>query len=197
VQLLADGPLPWLARELKGSEAVNLLQGDFARQTDYGARWKQWRTAAILAGGLLVAHVAAAAIRIHQANHESKTLDTQIAEIFAQVMPAEKLADPRRQMQTRLDRIHHSGAGPEYFLHTMEALAGAISSTPSTRIESFSYREQSLDLRLTAPSLAALSQLTQTVDKQGLKADIQSSQPVDGGVEAHLQLRSQGAKAPR
>jgi general secretion pathway protein L len=197
VQLLADGPLPWLARELKGSEAVNLLQGEFARTTDYGAHWKQWRMAAMLAGGLLVAHIAAAAIRIHQANHESTTLDTQIAEIFAQVMPAEKLRDPRRQMQSRLDRIRHSGAGPEYFLHTLEALAGAIAATPNTKIESFSYREQALDLRLTAPSLAALSQLTQTVDKQGLKADIQSSQPVDGGVEANLQVHSGGAKANR
>jgi general secretion pathway protein L len=197
VQLLADGPLPWLARELKGSEAVNLLQGEFARQTDYGAHLKQWRTAAMLAGGLLVAHVAAAAIRIHQANHESKTLDTQIAEIFAQAMPAEKLQDPRRQMQSRLDRIRHAGAGPEYFLHTLEALAGAVSSTPGTKIESFSYREQSLDLRLTAPSLAVLSQLTHAVDKQDLKADIQSSQPVEGGVEAHLQVHSAGAQAHR
>jgi general secretion pathway protein L len=194
VQLLADGPLPWLARELKGSEAVNLLQGDFARQTDYGARLKQWRPAAMLAGGLLLAHVAAAGIRIHQANRDSKTLDTQIAEIFSQAMPAEKLEDPRRQMQSRLDRIRHSGAGPEYFLHTMEALAAAISATPDTKIESFSYHEQSLDLRLAAPSLAALSQLTQTVDKHGFKAEIQSSQPVDGGVEAHLQVHSPGAK---
>jgi general secretion pathway protein L len=198
VQLLADGPLPWLARELKGSETVNLLQGEFARQTDYGARWKQWRPAAMLAVGLLLAHISAAGIRIHQANNESKTLDTQIAEAFAQAMPSEKLQDPRRQMQSRLDRIRHSGAGPEYFLRTLEALAGAISSVPDTKIESFSYREQSLDLRLAAPSLAVLSQLTQTVDKRGLKADIQSSQPVDGGgIEAHLQIHSQGAKASR
>jgi type II secretion system protein L len=151
----------------------------------------------MLAAGVLVAHVAAAAIRIHQANHDSKTLDTQIAEIFAQVMPSEKLQNPRQQMQSRLDRIRHSGAGPEYFLHSLETLASAASSTPDTKIESFSYREQSLDLRLTAPSLAALSQLTQTIDKRGLKADIQSSQPVQGGVEAHLQVRSPGAKGSR
>jgi general secretion pathway protein L len=197
VQLLADGPLPWLARELKGSEAVNLLQGEYARTTDYGARWKQWRTAAILAGGLLLAHLAAAAIRIHQADHESKSLETQITEIFAQAMPSEKPLDPRRQMQARLDRIRHSGAGPEYFLHAMETLAGAMSAAPQTKIQSFSYREQSLDLRLTAPSLDALSQVTQTIDKQGLKADIQSSQPVEGGVEAHLQVRAPAAKGSR
>ncbi len=194
VQVLADGPLPWVAQGLKNPDAVNLLQGEFARSTDYNARWKQWRTAALLAGGLLVAHVAAAAIRIHQANHEAKSLDIQISQIFAQVMPSEKMLDPRRQMQVRLDRIRHSGAGPEYFLHTLEVLSGALEATPKTRIDSLAYREQALDLRVTAPSLTALSQLSQLVSKQGLTADIQSSQPVEGGVDAHLQVHAAGAK---
>src|SRR5450631_2502492 len=30
IQLLPDGPLPWLARSLEGTDAVNLLQGEFA-----------------------------------------------------------------------------------------------------------------------------------------------------------------------
>jgi type II secretion system protein L len=197
VQVLADGPLPWLARSLKSTDAVNLLQGEFARTTDYNARWLQWRTAAMLAGGLLIAHVAAATIRIHQANHEAKSLDTQISQIFAQVMPSEKMLDPRRQMQNRLDRIRHSGAGPEYFLHTLEVLSSALAATPKTHIDSLAYREQALDLRLTAPSLSSLSQLSQLVGKQGLTADIQSSQPVEGGVDAHLQVHSPGGKAHR
>jgi type II secretion system protein L len=194
VQILTDGALPWLARSLQGTEAVNLLQGEFARSTDYNARWLRWRTAAMLAGGLLFAHIAAAMILIHQANHETQALDTQIAQIFQQVMPSEKMQDPRRQMQSRLDRIRHSGAGPEYFLHALEVLSSAMSAAPNTRIDSLSYREQALDLRVTAPSLAALSQLSQQVSKQGLTADIQSSQPVEGGVDAHLQVRAAGAK---
>jgi general secretion pathway protein L len=195
VQILSDGPLPWLARNLQGSdEAVNLLQGEFARSTDYNARWLRWRTAAMLAGGLLFAHIAAAMIRIHQANHETRSLDAQISQIFQQVMPSEKMQDPRRQMQSRLDRIRHSGAGPEYFLHALEVLSKAISSAPNTRIDSLSYREQALDLRVTAPSLTALSQLSQQVGKQGLTANIQSSQPIEGGVDAHLQVRAAGVK---
>jgi type II secretion system protein L len=194
VQILTDGPLPWLARSLQGTEAVNLLQGDFARSTDYNARWLRWRTAALLAGGLLFAHIAAAMIRIHQANQETKSLDTQISQIFQQAMPSEKMQDPRRQMQERLDRIRHSGPGPEYFLRTLEVLSSAVSAAPTTRIDSLSYREQALDLRVRAPSLAALSQLSQQVNKQGLTADIQSSQPVEGGVDAHLQVRPAGVK---
>jgi general secretion pathway protein L len=194
VQILTDGPLPWLARSLQGTDAVNLLQGEFVRSADYNARWLRWRTAAMLAVGLLFAHIAAAMIRIHQANHETQLLDTQISQIFQQVMPSEKMQDPRRQMQSRLDRIRHSGAGPEYFLHALEVLSGAMGTASNTRIDSLAYREQALDLRVTAPSLTALSQLSQQVSKQGLTADIQSSQPVEGGIDAHLQVRVAGGK---
>src|SRR6202795_4828773 len=37
VQLLPDGPLPWLARALSTTDAVNLLQGEFTRVTNLGA----------------------------------------------------------------------------------------------------------------------------------------------------------------
>jgi general secretion pathway protein L len=197
IQLLAEGPLPLLARELGAGEAVNLLQGEFIRSTDYGARWLQWRTAAILAVSLLVVHVAAQALEIHQANRRSTALDGEIAQVFAAAMPAEKLEDPRRQMQTRLDRIRHSGAGPQYFLRTLQTLSGALAQSPQTRIDALSYHEQSLDLKVTAPSLAALSQLSQQLEKQNLAADIQSSTPVDSGVEAHLQIKPRGSRPQR
>ncbi len=197
IQLLPEGPLPWLARDLAATDAVNLLQGEFARSTDYGAKWRQWRSAALLTVGLLVTHFAAEGLEIHRANRETKALDGEIAQMFAQTMPTEKIEDPRRQMQARLERIRRSGPGPEYFLRTLQALSTALASSPKTDIDSLSYREQSLDMKVTAPSLAALSQLSQLMGKQGLAAEIQSSMPTNSGIEAHLQVRTEGAKAHR
>jgi type II secretion system protein L len=202
IQLLPDGPLPWLARDLAATDAVNLLQGEFAKNTDYGARWHRWRTAAALAVALLVVHVAAQAYQLHQSKHETAALDAEIAELFAATMPADtmqdprrQMQDPRRQMQQRLERIRHSGPGPQHFLRTLQTLSGALADTPKTSIDSLSYREESLDLKVTAPSVAALSQLSQAVGRQGLSAEIQSSTPVAAGVEAQLQIRAQGTKA--
>ena len=197
VQILPDGPLPWLARELRTTDAVNLLQGEFAQRRDSGARWHRWRTAAALAIGLLVLHVGAQAYQLHRAKQESAALDTEISQVFAAAMPTETPQNPRRQMQARLDRIRHSGAGPQRFLHTLQTLSGAIAAAPKTSIDSMSYHEESLDLKVTAPSLAALSQLSQTVGREGLIAEIQSSTPSGQGVEAHLQVRTQGSKAHR
>lgn len=197
VQLLSDGPLPWLMRGLAAGEAVNLLQGEFSVAADYSARWREWRPAALLAAGLLCVHVAAQALQIRQARHEAAALDAQTAQVFSSAMPGEPMREPRRQMQSRLDRIRKSASGPEYFLRALQILGGALASTPKTNIDALSYRDQSLDMKVTAPSLAAISQLSQLVGKQGLSAEIQSSTPVAAGVEAHLQLRSAASRAQR
>jgi general secretion pathway protein L len=196
VQLLADGALPWLALSLHNPEVVNLLQGEFARSTDYGVTWRKWRMAAALALGLLVVHVAAQALQLHHAKRDATVLDNQIAQVFASAMPSEPVRDARRQMQGRLDLIRKSGGGPEYFLRCLQALSGALSANPQTSIDALSYREQALDLKVTAPNLAAISQVSQYINKQGLSADIQSSTPIPNGVEAHLQMRA-APKGPK
>jgi general secretion pathway protein L len=192
IQILTDGPLPWLARELGSTEPVNLLQGDFARGTDYGERWREWRTAAVLAGVLLLVHLTAQALQIRKANHESAVLDGQMSQIFSIAMPGDKMVDPRRQMQAQLDRIRKSGAGPQYFLHTLQVLGGAMATSPKATLESMSYRERALDVKLTAPDLAALSAISQVVGKQGLTGEIKSSTPTAAGIEANMQFRSPG-----
>ncbi len=197
VQLLVDGPLPWLARGTEAADAVNLLQGEFSRTPDYGERWHRWRLAAGLAAALLVVHVGAQALQIRQAKHESAALDSQMSQVFSSAMSGNAGADPRRQMQSKLERIRKSGAGPQYFLRALETLSGALGAAPKTTISALSYRENALDMTLNAPSLAELSQLTQFVGKAGLAADIQSSNPIASGVEAHVHIRDQHAGASR
>jgi general secretion pathway protein L len=197
VQLLPDGPLPWLARGLAAADAVNLLQGEFSRTADYSERWRRWRIAAALAAALLIVHVAAQTLQIRHAKHESAALDGEISQVFSEGMPGDAPTDPRRQMQTKLERIRKSGAGPQYFLRTLQTLSGGLAVTPKTTISALSYRDDSLDMTVSAPSLAALSQLTQFAGKEGLAAEIQSSNPVAAGVEAHLHVHAPSAKPRR
>jgi len=190
VQVLPDGPLPWFARELAASSAVNLLQGEFSRSTDYGSQWRLWRSAAMLAAGLLLAHVAMQALQIRQANRQSVVTEQQIAQVFAQAMPSETAHDARRQMQERLDKIRKAQGGPESFLRIAQAVSGAIGASPQVDIEALSFREQTMDMKVTAANVQSLAALTQSVAQQGLSADIQSSTPAGSRVEAHLQIRA-------
>lgn len=193
IQLLPDGALPWLARGLNDGRAINLLQGEFATETDYGAHWRQWRVAAGLAAALLVVHLGAQAVQLQRAKRDSARLDAEIVQVFGAAMPTEKPDDPRRQMEARLNLVRKSAVGPQYFLHAMQALSAGVAGIPKTSIDSLSYREQTLDMKLTAPSVEALSQLTQVIGSKGLAAAIQSSTPVTGGVEAHMQIHTSSA----
>jgi general secretion pathway protein L len=195
VQLLVDGPLPWLARGMNGAEAVNLLQGEFLQSTDYGARWRRWRVAAALAAALLVVHVGAQALQLRHAKKQAAALDGEISQVFSSAMPGQNPADPRRQMQSRLELIRKSAVGPQYFLRTLQTLGGALALVPQTTINALSYRQDALEMTVNAPSLAAISQLSQLVGKQGLSAEIKSSNPVANGVEAHIQIHDQNQRA--
>jgi hypothetical protein len=96
-------------------------------------------------------------------------------------------------MEARLDRIRKSAVGPQYFLHAMQALGAGVASVPKTSIDALSFREQTVDMKVTALSVDALSQLSQAIGKQGLTAEIQSSTPVATGVEAHMRIHTQSA----
>ncbi len=85
------------------ADAVNLLQGEFSRTTDYGERWRRWRLAAALAAALLVVHVAAQALQIRQAKHESAALDNEISQVFSSAMPGDCVgrSTPANAIQAR------------------------------------------------------------------------------------------------
>ncbi len=194
VQLLADGALPWLARGLNAPDAVNLLQGDFARATPYGERWREWRVAAFLGLGLIGAHVAAQAIQIRAAHRESARLDTEIGRVYASTMPTEPLSDARRQLQSRLKRIRAQASGPDLYLRMMQALAAALPPGAQTTIESLSFHDRTIDLKLAAKSIELLSPLSQSLAARGYTTAIQSSTPGKDGVEANLRIRAPGAR---
>jgi len=190
VQLLPEGPLVWLARELPNTHAINLLQGEFAPPENYGSQWRKWRVAAFLGLGLLGTHIAAEALSLHQTKKQSAELQTSINQIFASTIPGEKPVDARRQMQARLSQIRGSAAGPEYFLHTLQSLSEALSARPHTSIDALSYRESTMDLKITAPSVDDLGRLSQVMQQHGLTAEIQSSTPVGNAVEGRVQIRA-------
>lgn len=197
VQLLPEGPLMWLARQLPDMQAINLLQGEYAPSEDYGSHWRRWRVAAFLAMGLLGTHIAAESLALHQARKQSAELKTSLEQVFSSALPGERPADPRRQMMTRLAQIRGAAAGPQYFLRTLQSLSGALAGRPNTSVDALSYRDATLDLKITAPSVGELSQFSQLMSKQGLTAEIQSSNPVGSAVEGRMQIRSAALAGPK
>jgi general secretion pathway protein L len=186
VKLLPEGALPLLAAQAAGGAGVNLLQGPFGVRASLGTKLRQWRLPASLAAAVALLFVANQAVGWWQMSRAERALDAQIAEIFAQALPGQPVVDPRAQMQGALGEGRAAGGG---LLPVMSALAEAMAQAPSARIEAMSFRGNALELRLTAPTVESLDGIKQTMNRDGMTAELQSATPRGGVVEGRLQVR--------
>lgn len=196
VQILPDGLLPLLAQQLAsetaGDEPINLLQGPFGRQTGFSANWSVWRTAAVLAGVLLVTHLAAEGLELWRLKSAEKRNAVAIEQVFHQALPeARNVTNPRQQMEGRLGLGRSSGTKAG-LLESLGALGGAMTQVPSTSLSSMSYRDTILDLKLSAPDVASLDQITKLVTQRGFTASLEGTNQQGAQFEGRLQIRGGG-----
>lgn len=190
VQLLPDGPLPLLASIAVQNPPLSLLQGPYAPRTGWAAHWRRWRLAASLAAALLLVHVGAQVYDLVRLGMEERRLDADIAETFKVAMPGvERMVDPRVQMQQRLGGV---AADPEGLLARLDGLAQAVSSVQGVRLRTLGWRERTLDLRLSAPSGDALSEVSRAAGERGLPFEVQSTVPREGGVDGVVTIPGAG-----
>jgi type II secretory pathway component PulL len=139
----------------------------------------------------MVVHVGAQAYDLVRLHLEESRIDSAIAETFAVAMPgAEKMVDPRRQMQQRLGGA--GGLDPAGLLGRLDGLSQAFAAVPGLRVESMSWRDRRLDMRVSAPSGDALSELSRAAVQRGLTFDVQSTVPREGGVEGVVSIAAGG-----
>ena len=190
VQLLPDGPLPLLASVAVQNPPLSLLQGPYAPRTGWAAHWRRWRLAAALAAALLLVHVGAHVYDLVRLGMEERRLDADIAETFKVAMPGvERMVDPRAQMQQRLGGV---AADPEGLLARLDGLAQAFSTVQGVRLRTLGWRERTLDLRLSAPSGDALSEVSRAAGERGLPFELQSTVPREGGVDGVVTIPGAG-----
>ena len=186
VKLLPDGPLPLLAAQAVGGAGVNLLQGAYAPRSSLGNRMLEWRLPAALAAAVVLVFVGSQAALWWQQSRAERALDAQIAEIFAQALPGQPIVDARAQMQGALGTAGAAGGG---MLPAITVVAQAMAQAPAARLRSVSYRNNVIEINLTAPSIEALDGLKQGMNRDGITAEIQSANPNGAVIDGRLQLR--------
>jgi general secretion pathway protein L len=186
VKLLPDGPLPLLAAQAVGGAGVNLLQGAYAPRSSLRTRMREWRLPAALAAAVVLVFVGSQAALWWQQSRAERALDAQIAEIFAQALPGQPVVDARAQMQGALGVGGAAGGG---LLPAFTVIAQAMAQAPAARIKSVSFRNNVIELNLTAPSIESLDGIKQGMSRDGFTAEIQSANPSGAVVDGRLQLR--------
>ena len=192
VQLLGDGPLALYAQQLPGApqSAINLLQGQYAPTAALGGSLRAWRVAAALLAALVVLHVGGGAAELVSLTRTEHKLDTAIDQTFRSAMPGEhSTVDARRRMEQRLAGAQ--GGDRQGLLAALAAVAQARDGAPGAVVQALSFREGSLELKLSAPNADVLDRMSQTLRASGWQADLTSGNAVQGGAyEGRIQIKA-------
>ena len=197
IRLLPDGLLPQLAATaVRDDPGVNLLQGEFAPRTGIQRMWRPWRVAASLLIALVALVIVQQAAELIQLRNTDKQLDQNIESVFRAAMPdVQRMVRPRQQMENRLAAVRAArGDSAAPFLATLESVSRALNAAPEANVESLSFRNGIMELKISAPSVDSLDRIQRQIETGGnLKASILSANPRGDAVEGRIQLTESGA----
>lgn len=195
LKLLPSGPLPLFAATLLRHTPTNLLQGAYAHKTRLRLSFAPWRYAAALAVVFFASHLGLKTWQYFHYRAAEQKLDAEIAQIFQQTMPGAPMPETsaaRKPMELRLAQLR--GSAPVSGMMVALATVGeALAQAPGTHLEAVSYRDNTTDLRVLAPSVDALDRIRQVAMERGVGAEIQSASPRESKFEGRLQLKTSGA----
>ena len=182
-----------LAPAAAGGDAVNLLQGALAVSSPLQQTWRSWRVAAVLAASLLCLHLGARYFELTRLRKSEATLDARIQDAFRSAMPGQQNAtNARRRVEARLAEVR-GGGGDGALLPALSAIATARSAAPTAIIEGMTFRDGTLDLRISAPDAASLDAIGQQLRAANWKADILGGSANGDSYRGRLQVRKAGA----
>ncbi len=195
VRQLADGPLSQMAAWIVNAPGINLLQGDFSRRSDVVELfWRPWKVAASLLLALVIVMLVSQGARLWQLKRTEAQLDSAIEEVFLAAFPGVKtVRDPRSQLRQQLAMLGGGDGSSSEFLPMLVALGQVLKISSNTRIEGLSFRNNTLDVQLSAPDVAVLDKIQKAVADNGFDVQIQAANPKDDRVEGRIAIRGAGA----
>ncbi len=193
VQLLNFGPLPLLAPRVAAGTSLNLLSGDYTPKRSLGDNWRRWRLAAVLAGALLLLHVGGLSLQRYQQRHTEQTLDAAIGRIARQALPGDAgTGNVRLRVEQRLAQAGGAGTG---LMPALVALSHAMQGASGASIESLSFQNQGLDLKVRAPDAERLEHVDQALSSSGWHAELTSGNAEGSAYQGRIKASAPGAPA--
>ena len=191
VQLESGGLLGLYARGLAETQPVNLLQGAFKPNQAQHGGWPRWRGVAMALLALFVLHVAASLLELHRLHAESARLDQSIARLYSTVFQGQRPgSEPRRQFEQRLAQINGGAIQQGELLPLLAAVAAAEQNVPVAKLESFTFKTGSMQLRLSTPDAEALESFSQALRAGGYGVEVVSGQPQGDHYAGQLDVKA-------
>lgn len=179
----------WDSLAIDQFSAVNLRQGQFARQLPWLKWWQEWRTVAAVAGLALVAYVGINAAQISASNKETAQLRQQIETAFRQVIPQGVMANPESQLQTRL-REYQGGAAGSSVVELLATVGPLIAADDKITVRRLTYNDQRGEMQVTleADSNSEILALSNSINERGLRATPQNMSRAGNRQQANMTI---------
>ncbi|HEU5443583.1 MAG TPA: type II secretion system protein GspL, partial [Steroidobacteraceae bacterium] len=150
--------------------------------------WSAGRLAAMLLAAFVALHIAGKAAELGVLNHTNSPLDSSIEQVFRTAMPGQPdTYEARRQMQRRLAAVRASQASGGFLL-ALQALVQAHRAAPEAVLEALTFRDGSLELKASAPSVETLDRLSRQLRQQGWQARLIAGNPAGSVYEGRIQM---------
>ncbi len=166
----------------------NLLQGRFAPALPWAQWWRQWRPAAALLAGLLVADLALSSYGSFRWNAEADRNEAALVELYRSVQPDGELVDPQLQLEQALATV--GAAAQPGFLTLLSRMAPALQAAPGTLVQNLEYDGASgyLQVQILTGDFAAAENLRARLQQLGLHAELLGSSSDSAGSRTRLRV---------
>ncbi len=185
-------PLVVLARGAARGEAIDLLQGDYARRSGSRGLWAPWRAAAVLLLAVGVAAGLRQGLEYWRLQQTAAELDAHMETLFRGTFPqARRVVNAPVQMRQQLEALARGqGAAGDGFLALLAAAGEPLAGARGVRLKGLHFRDGRLDLSVTAPDVQTLEALRQGLARRpDLQVELQSaSASGEQGVEGRLRV---------
>lgn len=187
----ADPADPWavLNAGLTFPPPLDLLQGRYGRSAELGRWLRPWRTAAVLAGLVVVAQLAMTGFEQLRLQRERNALNSAMAQVYRQAVPdARRVINPRAQLAGRLQSLDRAGADSTFF-DLLSRSGAVLKAFPQLTLQTLRFQDGRLELDLEGGSLETLDQLQQRLRRETrLEVQLRASKR-EGQVASRVTVR--------
>ncbi|RDH82426.1 MAG: hypothetical protein DIZ80_09030 [endosymbiont of Galathealinum brachiosum] len=182
-------------QHMKEAQAFNLLQGEFTLKRKSNTWLKPWKSVAAVSAIWIILHLGYGSLLTSQLEEKNLQLTRQIEKEFKQAIPdARKMTAMKQRVERRLKELNSgtSGNSQSSFLQLLSKVSPALSINDKTKINAAVYRNNYIDLDLSAKSLQDIEQLKNKLTSiPGIKTVLSTTVEKDS-VKGRLRLEAKG-----
>jgi len=176
--------------------SLNLLQGKYKPRRKTTGQWYRWRLAASLAAAWLVLYLGTAVYETNRLDSRNSELTVEIDRIYKKAFPGStRVINARVQMEQKLKELKGGGStGGSQFLALLTDSAQTLSNQKDIEIQSIDFRNNRMDIGLTATNLQSVETLNKQLNTSStIKAEITSATSEKNRVNGSIRMERSGA----